>query len=107
MPSSGPRWLLVAEVQANMAFSGVKFGARLQVDIDDPAVAGLIKGGYLKITREGGDDAGTVDSPVDPDGVEFDVAGDLGSGGVGKLQTEEELDGQGEHRPESEGPDRS
>jgi len=38
-----------AEVKANLSFRDVKRGDRLQVDIHDPQVAGLIKAGYLTI----------------------------------------------------------
>jgi hypothetical protein len=97
--------LLMDEVAANMSFGQLKRGDRLQVDIHDPAVAGLIKGGYLRIVWKERGDARELDSADDPAGSGRDAAGHLGSGGAGELQTEEALDGQGEHQPGEEDSD--
>ena len=56
------------EVQAIMSFGRLKRGDRLQVDIHDPHVAGLIKGGYLKINWKE-PRRGETDRAGDPDGA--------------------------------------
>lgn len=77
------------EVQANLSFSDLKRGDRIQVDINDPAVAALVAAKYLRIIWEA------------PDGVAVrsrrvaDVSGDrVDSGDPGAK--EEVTDGAGE-----------
>jgi hypothetical protein len=95
---------MTEEVRANMSFGHMKRGDRLQVDIHDPAVAGLIKGGYLRIAWKGDGDARTLDSAVDPAGFEPVPAGSVDPDDSGDPQDAEEVaDGQGEHRPGQEG----
>lgn len=89
---------MTEEVRAIMSFGTLRRGDRLQVDIHDPAVRGLIKGGYLRIVWKERGDARELDSPVDPAGPGHDTVDHLDSGGVRESQAEEELDGQGEHR---------
>lgn len=91
------------EVAANMAFNGLRIGQRLQVDIHDPKVRGLIQGGYLRIIWKGDGDATGVDSAVDPGRVDFVPAGRVGSGGAGKPAQTEAVDGAGEHQSGAEG----
>lgn len=95
-----------AEVQAVMSFGTLRRGDRLQVDIHDPKVRGLIKGGYLKLVwKERGDVTG-VDSAGDPDGPGLVSVGGVDPDDSGDSQAEEEVDdGPGEHRPEPEDPD--
>lgn len=56
---------MTEEVKANLSFGPYRLGQRIQVDVDDPAVAGLIKAGYLTILRKEPGSA-AVD---DPDGL--------------------------------------
>lgn len=86
----------MGEVAANMAFNGLKIGQRIQVDINDPVVQGLIRGGYFRIIWR--EHASGVDSAVDPGGVESVPAGGMGSGGAGDTPTEAVSDGAGEHQ---------
>jgi hypothetical protein len=86
-----------------MSFGALKRGDRLQVDIHDPKVAGLIKGGYLRIVWKERDYARELDSADDPAWSGHDTADHLDSGGAREPQTEEDLDGQGENRPGQEG----
>lgn len=84
----------MAEAKANMAFGYHRRGDRFQVDVDEPRVQGLIKGGYITVIEEAHD--GSLDDTTDPDRVSdvFDsglVAGDP--------QEEEALDGQRETEP--------
>jgi hypothetical protein len=52
----------LVEVKTNLAFSGYKRGQRLQVDIHDPAVRGLIQAGYFTIVWK---EASDVTDPLD------------------------------------------
>ena len=91
--------MLLAEVKAIMAFQDLKRGQRIQVDIHDPLVAGLVRGGYLKIIcKEPG-----YAALGDPDGDRWldTVPGD----GVDPGATEEEVDGPGETEPGESDPD--
>lgn len=86
------------EVSATMSFGKLRRGDRLQVDIHDPKVAGLIKGGYLRIVwkepREGDSLDSTGPERVPADGVDSRAARDA----------EEEVDhGAGEHRSGEKG----
>lgn len=85
------------EVRATVSYGNVRKGDRLQVDIHDPAVAGLIKAGYLKIIWKGVDDAGKVDSAVDTPRPERVPAGRVDTRRM--PEPEEEVDGTGGHRP--------
>lgn len=79
------------EVQANLSFSNLKLGDRIQVDIHDPVVVALVAAKYLKIIwREPGEEgmrgsAGAGDIPAD--GVDTGAEG---------LVEEADLDGTGE-----------
>lgn len=65
MLSSGRRCLVTEEVKANLSFGPYRHGQRIQVDVCDPAVAGLIEAGYLQIQeKEHG-----VEAVDDPDGT--------------------------------------
>jgi len=88
------------EVRAVVSFGQVKRGDRLQVDIHDEKVAGLIEAGYLKIIWKEAGDVRTVDSAEHPAGPEH-VPADR----VDSRAEEEEVDGPGEHRPAPEDPD--
>lgn len=86
----------MAEAKTNMAFSNMKRGQRLQVDINDPYVQGLVRGGYLTIIWKEPDgpladsaDPAWVDclfsdglaaGTVSPQEGALDVAGEAGSG---------------------------
>ena len=94
---------MTEEVRAVVSFGQVKRGDRLQVDIHDEKVAGLIKAGYLKIIWKEPADAGSVDSAEHPAGSEHVPAGRVGSRAAS--EPEEEVDGPGEHRPAPEDPD--
>jgi len=90
------------EVKAVVSFGTLRRGDRLQVDIHDPAVAGLIKGGYLKVIWRH-PDGGQMDSAAGPELPGLVSAGGMDPGDPGPA--EEEVDGTGEHRPESQGAD--
>jgi hypothetical protein len=90
------------EVRANMSFGTLRRGDRLQVDIHDPKVAGLIQGGYLKIIWKGPGD-GQMDGAADPDLPGPVSAGSVDSGGKGEPASEEVDDGPGEHQSAGEG----
>ena len=82
---------MTEEAKAIVSFGHLKRGDRLQVDIHDPHVAGLIRGGYLTIIwKERAD--GPVDNPDDPDGSDTVPADRVDSGGTRGAQ-EEEIDG--------------
>lgn len=96
-------WLLVTEVKVTVAHGQLKRGDRLQVDIHDPAVAGLIKAGYLKIHwKEAGDGTDSLD-PVRSGPVS---AGSVDPGDT-RAAAEEVADGAGEHQPEQKDSDRA
>lgn len=100
------RWRgLMTEVKAVVSFGTLRRGDRLQVDIHDPKVRGLIQGGYLKIIWKGSGD-GQMDGAADPDLPGLVSAGSVDSGGEREPATEEVDDGPGEHQPDSEGDDR-
>ncbi len=84
------------EAKAVMPFGTLKRGDRLQVDIHDPAVAGLIKGGYLKVIWKERSHAGQVDDPADPAWADC-LFGDGVDGGA-LQEAEAQVDGTGEHR---------
>lgn len=92
------------EVKAVVSFGTLRRGDRLQVDIHDPQVAGLIKGGYLKVIWKERGNATSVDNSDDPVRPELVPAGSVGSG-VAREPEEEDVDGQGGHRSDSEGAD--
>ena len=75
----------MSEVKANMAFGYHRQGDRFQVDVDDPRVQGLIKGGYVTLIEEAPD--GSLDDTSDPAWADCLFSDDLVAGTV---QTEEE-----------------
>lgn len=100
---------MIEEVRATVSFTGssvlgnLKRGDRIQVDIHDPVVAGLIRAGYLKITWKETGDVTPLGDPAD-----FDWADCLFSTGVDARtvqETEAQVDGPGEHRSGEEGGD--
>lgn len=91
---------MTEEAKAIVSFGQLKRGDRIQVDIHDPTVAGLIKGGYLKVIWR---DHGPVDSSSDPGRSELVSAGSVDPSDL--RESEEEVDGPGEHRPAAESPD--
>ena len=107
---------MTEEVRANLSFSNLRRGDRLQVDIHDPQVAGLIKAGYLKIIwkepREhdpvdSGRVGGVPDSGVDG-GVARPAQTDKGKSAAAPRSSAAKTavsDGQGEHRPGEKGAD--
>lgn len=90
------------EVEANLSFRQVKRGDRLQVDIHDPVVAGLIQAGYYKIVWK---DVHELADPGDPHRSGVVPGSGVGLGAVPPPAAEageEVTDGAGEHRPEQE-----
>jgi hypothetical protein len=87
----------VEEVKANMAFSHLKRGDRLQVDIHDPYVAGLIRGGYLTIIWKESSDVAAVDNPFDPGWADCLFGDGVDAGAV--QEAEAQVDGPGEPEP--------
>ena len=97
---------MTEEAEPVLTFGNYRKGQRIQVDIHDPTVRGLIKAKYLKIHWKESGDARTLDSPVDPAGSDSVSAGGVDPDVAGDLQDAEEVDdGQGEHRPEQKDPD--
>ena len=88
---------MTEEVRAIMSFGQLKRGDRLQVDIHDPVVAGLIRGGYLKINWKE-PRRGETDRAGNPDGPDR-VPVDRVDSGAARGAEEEELDG-----PRTSGP---
>jgi hypothetical protein len=74
MLSFGRRWRTVTEVKTNLAFGLWKRGQRLDVDIHDPAVAGLVQAGYLSIIWK--------ELPDARDPLDFAGPGSVPAGGV-------------------------
>jgi hypothetical protein len=92
--------LLMQEAEPILTFRGYKKGQRIQVDIHDPTVRGLIQAKYLKIHWRESGDARELDSPLDPAGSSRISAGGVDPDDSGDPQDAEEVDdGQGEHRP--------
>lgn len=85
-----------------MNFGSTRRGQRFQVDLADPRVAGLIRGGYLSIVKE--PDRGPMDSADDSGGSDIVSGGGMDSGDLRDAQ-EEEVDGQGEVEPSADDPD--
>jgi hypothetical protein len=83
--------LLMEEVKANMSFSHLKRGDRLQVDIHDPYVAGLVRGGYLTIIWKEPSDAGAVEDPFDPGWADSLLGGSVDAGAL--QEAEAQVDG--------------
>jgi hypothetical protein len=88
---------MTEEVKANMSFSNLKRGDRLQVDIHDPAVAALIRGGYLTIIWKEPSDAATVDDPTDPAWADCLFSDGVDAGA--SQEAEAQVDGPGEPEP--------
>lgn len=91
---------MTEEAKAIVSFGRLKRGDRIQVDIHDPQVAGLIKAGYLTVNWR---DRGSVDRPDDSGRAEHVSAGGVDSSDP--RGQEEEVDGPGEHRSGEEGGD--
>ncbi len=94
---------MTEEVKAVVSFGTLRRGDRLQVDIHDPAVAGLIHGGYLKVIWKERGDVGQLDSADGPDLPGLVSAGRVDSGVAGDSE-EEDVDGTSEHRPGEKDP---
>lgn len=56
----------VCEVQAVLSFGPYQRGERALVDLEDPAVAGLVKAGYLQLMEVSGGSTGGVGVGVVP-----------------------------------------
>ena len=98
--------MLLEEAEPVLTFGNYRKGQRIQVDIHDPTVAGLIKAKYLKIHWKERGDARELDSPVDPAGSDSVPAGGVDPDDLRSAQDAEEVaDGQGEHRSGEEGGD--
>ena len=78
------------EVQAIVSFGHLRRGDRLQVDIHDPGVAALIRGGYLKINWKE-PRRGETDRAPGPDGAGTVPADRVDSGDT--RDTEAQVDG--------------
>ena len=100
---------MTEEVRATVSFTGssvlgnVKRGDRIQVDIHDPVVAGLIRAGYLKIIWKEPSDATQLGDPADPDWVDCLFGSGVDAGAV--QEAEAQIDGPGEHQSDEEDSD--
>lgn len=98
--------MLLEEVRATVSFTGssvlgnLKRGDRIQVDIHDPVVAGLIRAGYLKIHWKEPSDATQLGDPADPDWVDCLFGSGVDAGAM--QEAEAQIDGPGTHRPHEE-----
>jgi hypothetical protein len=89
--------LMTEEAKAIMSFGQLKRGDRLQVDIHDPVVAGLIKGGYLKIIWKEPSDARTVEGSDDPGWADCLFSDRVDAGAL--QEAEAQVDGPRESEP--------
>jgi hypothetical protein len=80
-----------------MSYGHLNRGERLQVDIHDPAVAGLIRGGYLKIIWKESGDVITVDDSDDPGWADCLFGDGVDAGAL--QEAEAQVDGPREAEP--------
>jgi hypothetical protein len=88
---------MTEEAKATMSFGHLKRGDRLQVDIHDPYVAGLIKGGYLTIIWKESGDVPAVDDPHDPGWADCLFSDRVDAGALQEAQAQ--IDGPRESGP--------
>lgn len=80
---------MMTEVKTNMAFSNLRRGQRLQVDIHDPYVQALVAGGYLTVIWKEPD--GSLDDSADPPWI--DAVPGVGVDSGASQETAAQVDG--------------